>query len=65
MSKKELIQIRVSEDEKLKIKSIERKKGLAISEFLLYGAMKSVSEYEKNYILNNENDKEHYSLHCW
>ena len=46
MSKKELIQIRVSEDEKLNIKRIARKMGLTISEFLLYGAMKSISEYE-------------------
>lgn len=55
MSKSELIQIRVSEEDKLKIKSIARKKGLTVSEFLLYGAMKSINEYEKNYILNNKN----------
>lgn len=46
MTKNELIQIRVSEDEKIKIKSTARKMGLTISEFLLYGAMKSISEYE-------------------
>lgn len=50
MSKNKLIQIRVSEDDKLKIKSISRKMGLTVSEFLLYGAMKSISEYEKNNI---------------
>ena len=41
MSKKELIQIRVSEDEKLKIKTIARKK-----EFILYSLMRTISEYE-------------------
>ena len=46
MSKKELIQIRVSEDEKEKIKIISAKKGLTVSEFLLYGAMKAISEDE-------------------
>ncbi|EPN7178960.1 plasmid mobilization protein [Campylobacter upsaliensis] len=46
MSKSELIQIRVTEDDKLKIKSIARKMGLTVSEFLLYGAMRSISEYE-------------------
>ena len=46
MSKEKLIQIRVTEDDKLKIKSAARKMGLTISEFLLYGAMKSISEYE-------------------
>lgn len=55
MIKNELIQIRVSEDDKLKIKSIARKMGLTVSEFLLYGAMKSISEYEKNCSLNNKN----------
>ena len=46
MSKKELIQIRVSEDEKLKIKTIARKKGMTISEFILYSLMRTISEYE-------------------
>lgn len=46
MSKDKLIQIRVTEDDKLKIKSAARKMGLTISEFLLYGAMKSINEYE-------------------
>ena len=46
MSKKELIQIRVSEDEKLKIKTIERKKGMTVSEFILYSLMRTISEYE-------------------
>ena len=46
MSKKELIQIRVSEDEKLKIKTIARKKGMTISEFILYFLMRTISEYE-------------------
>lgn len=55
MSKNKLIQIRVSEDEKFKIKSIARKMGLTVSEFLLYGAMKSVSEYEMNNIKKVEN----------
>ena len=46
MSKKELIQIRVSEDEKLKIKTIARKKGMTVSEFILYSLMRTISEYE-------------------
>ena len=45
MSKKELIQIRVSEDEKLKIKTIARK-GMTVSEFILYSLMRTISEYE-------------------
>lgn len=40
MSKKELIQIRVSEDEKLKIKTIARKKGMIISEYEIYELIK-------------------------
>lgn len=56
MSKNKLIQIRVTEDDKLKIKSTARKMGLTISEFLLYGVMKSINEYEKNCFLNNKND---------
>lgn len=46
MGKKELIQIRVSEDEKEKIKIISAKKGMTVSEFLLYGAMRAISEDE-------------------
>ena len=46
MSKKELIQIRVSEDEKLKIKTIARKKGMTVSEFILYSLIRTISEYE-------------------
>lgn len=46
MSKKELIQIRVTKDEKLQLKSISAKKGMTLSEYLLYGAMRSISEDE-------------------
>ncbi len=46
MIKSELIQIRVTEEDKLKIKSIARKMGLTVSEFLFYGAMRSINEYE-------------------
>ncbi|MGJ0845009.1 plasmid mobilization protein [Clostridium tertium] len=54
MSKKELIQIRVSEDEKLKIKTIARKKGMTISEFILYSLMRTISEYEIYELIKNE-----------
>lgn len=43
MSKNKLIQIRVTEDDKLKIKSEARKIRLTINEFLLYGAIKSIN----------------------
>ena len=46
MSKKELIQIRVLEDDKQKIKTIARKKGMTISEFTRYSLMRTISEYE-------------------
>lgn len=46
MGKKELIQIRVSEEDKQKIKVISIKKGMTVSEFLLYGAMRAISEDE-------------------
>lgn len=46
MSKKELIQIRVLEDDKQKIKTIARKKGMTISEFIRYSLMRIISEYE-------------------
>lgn len=54
MSKKELIQIRVSEDEKLKIKTIARKKGMTVSEFILYSLMRTISEYEIYELIKNE-----------
>ena len=46
MSKKELIQIRVTEDEKRKIKIISAEKGMTVSEFTLYSLMRTISEYE-------------------
>ena len=45
MSKKELIQIRVTEDEKRKIKIISSEKGMTVSEFTLYSLMRTISEY--------------------
>ena len=35
-----------TEDEKLKIKTIARKKGMTVSEFILYSLMRTISEYE-------------------
>ncbi|MBS6503732.1 MAG: antitoxin [Clostridium sp.] len=54
MGKKELIQIRVSEEDKKKIKIISAEKGMTVSEFLLYGAMKVISEDEfiKNKVIH-------------
>ena len=46
MSKKGLIQIRVTEDEKRKIKIISEEKGMNVSEFTLYSLMRTISEYE-------------------
>ena len=46
MSKKELIQIRVTEDEKRKIKIISSEKWMTVSEFTLYSLMRTISEYE-------------------
>lgn len=60
MVKKELIQIRVTEDEKCQLKIISAKKGMTLSEFLLYGAMRTISEYELTEIYyknSNENLK--------
>lgn len=46
MNKKEIIQIRVTEEEKDKLKSKSMEKGMTISEFLLYGAMRTINEDE-------------------
>lgn len=46
MLKKELIQIRVTKEEKTAIKRISASKGMNVSEFLLYAAMRTISEYE-------------------
>lgn len=46
MIKKELIQIRVTEDEKRKIKIMSAEKGMTVSEFTLYSLMRTISEYE-------------------
>ena len=46
MSKKELIQIRVTEDEKRQLKIISAKKGMTLSEYLLYASMRAISEDE-------------------
>ena len=46
MSKSEVIQIRLTKDEKKYIQEIARKNKMNMSEFLLYGAMKIISESE-------------------
>ena len=46
MIKKDLIQIRVTEDEKRKIKIMSAEKGMTVSEFTLYSLMRTISEYE-------------------
>lgn len=46
MSKSEVIQIRLTKDEKKCIQEIARKNKMNMSEFLLYGAMKIISESE-------------------
>ena len=46
MSKNALIQIRVSEEIKKKIKVLSAEREMTVSEFLLYGAMKVISEEE-------------------
>lgn len=61
MLKKELIQIRVTKEEKTAIKRISASKGMTVSEFLLYSAMRAITEEEitKQYYgvkENNNND---------
>lgn len=47
MSKKsEVIQIRLTKDEKNKLQEIARKNRMNMSEFLLYGAMRTIAEDE-------------------
>lgn len=60
MSKSEVIQIRLTKDEKKYIQEIARKNKMNMSEFLLYGAMKIISEsefYNNNQKLFFPNDK--------
>lgn len=46
MRKKALIQIRVTDEIKKKIKVLSAEREMTVSEFLLYGAMKVISESE-------------------
>ncbi|MGL6184398.1 MAG: plasmid mobilization protein [Clostridium chrysemydis] len=46
MKKTEVIQIRLTQEEKNKLQEISRKNRMSMSEFLLYGAMKVISESE-------------------
>ena len=60
MSKSEVIQIRLTKDEKKYIQEIARKNKMNMSEFSLYGAMKIISEsefYNNNQKLFFPNDK--------
>lgn len=57
MTKKELIQIRVTGEEKKAIKRISAEKGMTVSEFLLYATMRAISE--EQLIQLYYGDKEH------
>lgn len=57
MLKKELIQIRVTKEEKTAIKRISAEKGMTTSEFLLYAVMRAISEEELTKLYYG--DKEH------
>lgn len=46
MSKSEVLQIRLTVEEKNKLKEISKKNKMTMSEFLLYGAMKVIAESE-------------------
>lgn len=46
MRKKELIQIRVTEEEKLTVRAMAIRKGMTMSELVLYSLMKVVGEDE-------------------
>lgn len=46
MSKSEVLQIRLSKEEKNQLREVARKNGMSMSEFLLYGAMKVIAESE-------------------
>lgn len=64
MAKKELIQIRVTKEQKEQIKRISISKGMTVSEFLLYSAMRTITEEEitklycrRNDLVANEEEK--------
>lgn len=46
MSKSEVLQIRLSKEEKNQLREVARKNGMSMSEFLLYGVMKVIAESE-------------------
>jgi uncharacterized protein (DUF1778 family) len=46
MSKSEVLQIRLSKEEKNRLQEVARRNGMSMSEFLLYGAMKVIAECE-------------------
>ena len=64
MAKKELIQIRVTNEQKEQIKRISTEKEMTISEFLLYSVMRTITEeeitklyYRRNDLVDNEEVK--------
>lgn len=64
MAKKELIQIRVTKEQKEQIKRISTEKEMTISEFLLYSVMRTITEeeitklyYRRNDLVDNEEEK--------
>lgn len=64
MAKKELIQIRVTKEQKEQIKRISTEKEMTISEFLLYSVMRTITEeeitklyYRRNDLVDNEEVK--------
>ncbi|MGL5085790.1 MAG: antitoxin [Clostridium sp.] len=54
MAKNQTILIRVTETQKDSIKRIAVSMKMTVTEFLLYGAMKSVSEMELNELIKSE-----------
>ncbi|MEG0856794.1 MAG: antitoxin [Terrisporobacter sp.] len=54
MAKNQTILIRVTEDQKDAIKRTSTSMRMTVTEFLLYGAMKTISEIELNESINND-----------
>lgn len=54
VAKNQTILIRVTEDQKDAIKRTSTSMRMTVTEFLLYGAMKTISEIELNESINND-----------
>lgn len=54
MKKDKLIQVRISEKEKIKIRDMAKQKGMTLSEFTLYSIMRTITEEQINKLIKSE-----------